>query len=104
MEISATKVAQVIVLSGELGRAEGEFRAFVDRLSEDEQAELVALMWIGRGSYEIEELDEAISMAASEATTPTADYLIGTPHLSDHLESALDALNISAVELENDLM
>jgi hypothetical protein len=104
MEISAVKVAQVIVLARELDRAEGEFRAFVDRLGVDEQAELVALMWIGRGSYEVEELSEAISMALSEATTPTASYLIGTPHLSDHLETALDALNISAVELENDLM
>lgn len=104
MEISATKVAQVIVLARELDRAEAEFRAFVDRLSLDEQAELVALMWIGRGSFEAEELEEAIAVAAQEASTPTADYLIGTPHLSDHLEAALDALNISAVELENDLM
>lgn len=104
MELSANKVAQVIILSRELGRAEGEFRAFVDRLSVDEQAELVALMWVGRGSFEVEELDDAINLASQEASTPTADYLIGTPHLSDHLESALDALNISAVELENDLM
>ncbi len=104
MEISATKVAQVIVLARELDRAEGEFRAFVERLGVDEQAELVALMWIGRGSYEAEEFDEALAMATAEASTPTADYLMGSPHLSDHLETALDALNISAVELENDLM
>ncbi|MEM9579943.1 MAG: DUF3775 domain-containing protein [Pseudomonadota bacterium] len=104
MELNATQVAQVIVLARELDRAEGEFRGFVDRLGVDEQAELVALMWIGRGSYEIEDIDEAIAMAASEASTPTADYLIGTPHLADHLEAALDALNISAITLENDLM
>lgn len=104
MEISARKVAQVIILSRELDRAEGEFRAFVDRLSMDEQAELVALMWIGRGSYEPEDLDEAIQMATAEATVPTADYLIGTPHLSDHLETGLEAIDVSAMEIEDDLM
>ncbi|MGH1576824.1 DUF3775 domain-containing protein [Planktotalea sp.] len=104
MEISTTKVAQVIVLARELDRAKGEFIAFVDRLSEDEQAELVALMWVGRGSYEIEDLGEAIKMAFAEASTPTASYLLGTPHLSDHLETALEALNVSAMELENELM
>ena len=63
MEISSTKVAQIIVLARELDRAEGEFRAFVERLGMDEQAELVALMWIGRGSYEAEEFPEAVAMA-----------------------------------------
>lgn len=104
MEISATKVAQVIVLARELDRAEGEFRAFVERLSEDEQAELVALMWVGRGSFEVEDLGEAVAVALREATTPTADYLIGTPHLSDHLEAGLEAIDVSAMEVENDLM
>lgn len=104
MEISGAQVAQVIVLARELDRAEGEFRAFVERLGIDEQAELVALMWIGRGSYEPEDFDEAVAMAASEASIPTADYLLGSPHLPDHLEAALDALNISPTELENELM
>lgn len=104
MEISGTQVAQIIVMAREIDRAEGEFRGFIDGLGTDEQAELVALMWVGRGSYEAEELDEAIATAASEATTPTADYLLGSPHLADHLEAALDALNISATSLENDLM
>lgn len=104
MELNTTKVAQVIVMARELTRAEGELRAFIDRMSEDEQAELVGLMWVGRGAYEAEELDEAIATARAEATTPTADYLIGTPHLADHLESGLEALNVSAIALENDLM
>ncbi|MEM7089289.1 MAG: DUF3775 domain-containing protein, partial [Pseudomonadota bacterium] len=47
LEISARKVAQVAMMGRELDRAEDELRAFVDRMSEDEQAELVAIMWIG---------------------------------------------------------
>jgi uncharacterized protein DUF3775 len=104
MEISARKVAQVAVMARELGRAEGELRAFVDRMGEDEQAELVAIMWIGRESFFAEDWEEAVATAKSEASTPCADYLIGTPHLSDHLENGLDALGISAQDVEDDLM
>ncbi len=104
MEISARKVAQVALMSRELGRAEGELRAFIDRMSEDEQAELVAVMWIGRESFFAEDWDEAVATARSEASTPCADYLIGTPHVSDHLENGLDALGISAQDVEDDLM
>ena len=104
MEIIASKVAQVILMARELDRAEGELRAFIDRMSEDEQCELVAIMWIGRESFEVDEFAEALATARSEATTPCADYMIGTPHMSDHLENGLDALGISAVDEENDLM
>jgi light-regulated signal transduction histidine kinase (bacteriophytochrome) len=104
LEISARKVAQVALMARELERAEGEFRGFVDRLSEDEQAELVAIMWIGRESFFAEDLAEAINTARTEATTPCADYLIGTPHLSDHLENGLEALGISAADAEEDLL
>jgi len=104
LEISARKVAQVILMGRELHRAEGELRAFIDRMSEDEQSELVAIMWIGRESFYVDDLAEAIATARSEATTPCADYMIGTPHMSDHLENGLDALGISATEEENDLM
>ncbi|MFP7569140.1 DUF3775 domain-containing protein [Marivita sp. S2033] len=103
-KISATKVAAVIVMARELDRAEGEMRGFIDRMDEEEQAALVAVMWIGRGVFEVEEWDEAYNTAVTEATTPTADYLIGTPHLADHLESGLDALGVSAVDEENQLM
>lgn len=104
LEISVNKVAQVVLMSRELNRAEGELRAFIDRLSEEEQASLVALMWIGRGAFEPEELEDAIRTATQEATTPTADYLLGTPHLSDHLENGLDALGLSAIDEEDDLI
>ena len=104
LEISARKVAQVAMMARELNRAEGELRAFIDRMSEDEQAELVAIMWIGRESFFAEDLAEAIATARAEASTPCADYLIGTPHLADHLENGLDALGVSAEDVENDLM
>jgi light-regulated signal transduction histidine kinase (bacteriophytochrome) len=102
--ISARKVAQVALMARELDRAEGELRAFIDRLNEDEQALLVAVMWIGRESFFAEDLEEAVQTARQEATTPCADYLIGTPHLSDNLESGLEALGISVHDVEGDVL
>jgi hypothetical protein len=104
LEISAWKVAQVVLMSRELDRAEGELRAFIDRLNEDEQASLVAVMWIGRDSFMADDLEEAIMTAKTENTVPTADYLLGSPHLSDHLENGMEALGISLSDEEDDLV
>ena len=104
LEISPRKVVQVALMAHELDRAEAELRAFIDSMTEDEQAELVAVMWIGRESFDADDLAEAIATARAEATTPCADYLIGTPHLADHLENGLDALGISALDEEDDLL
>lgn len=101
MELSTHTIAQVILMARELGRAEGELRGLIERLSVDEQSELVALMWIGRGSFEASEWSEALATAVSEASTPTADYLIGTPHVSDHLEAGMEAFGMSSTEAED---
>ena len=103
LDIAPPKVGEVIILARELDRAEPEFDAFIEALNEDEQASLVALMWIGRGTYDAEDLADAIQTAREEATTPTAQYLKGSPHLADHLENGLDALGISALDTENDV-
>ena len=42
-----------------------ELKAFIDGLNVDEQVSLVALMWIGRGTYESDELNDAMAMARS---------------------------------------
>lgn len=102
--ISVRKVAAVIVMARELSRAEGELRALIDRMDEEEQAALVAVMWIGRGAFEAEEWDEALRTAFAEASTPTADYLIGTPHLADNLEAGLDALGYDVTAEEDDVV
>ncbi|SLN72276.1 hypothetical protein ROA7450_04018 [Roseovarius albus] len=102
--ISTHKIAQIILMSRELDRAERELRGFIERLTEEEQVSLVAVMWIGRDSFMRDELEEAKATAREEATTPTVDYLLGTPHLSDHLENGLDELGISVVEDEDELV
>lgn len=104
LEISTYKVAQVILMAREMDRAEGELRSFIETLTSEEQTSLVALMWIGRGSFDADELDEAKRTAETEATIPTADYLLGSPHLSDHLENGLDSLGLDPSDDEDELI
>lgn len=80
-----------------------ELHDFIEGLNDDEKASLVAVMWIGRESFEPGELDEAIATARSEQTIPTEDYLMGEPRLADFLEAGLDALGISPEDAEDEI-
>jgi len=77
---------------------EEEFKAFIDSLNEDEQVELVALAWVGRGSFSAEEWPEAVAEARRAHNDRTAEYLLGMPLLSDYLEEGLAAFGLSCVE------
>ena len=61
-------------------------------------------MWIGRGTYDADELAEAIETAKQEKTSPTESYLMGVPMLSDFLEDGLDALGYSVEEAEEGIL
>jgi len=80
-----------------------ELKGFIRDLNEDEQVSLVALAWIGRGSFAPEELDEALATARAEHTNRTEDYLLGMPLLPDYLEEALDRLGYSVEDAEDSL-
>ena len=80
-----------------------ELISYIRDLNDDEQANLVAIAWIGRGSFDADDWDEALATARAESTTPTWRYLVGMPLLADYLEEGLDALGISPTELEEEL-
>ncbi len=63
-----------------------ELKAAIENLNEEELFGLVALMWIGRGTYGPDELDMALEDAKSSSNDHTAEYLIETPLLPDYLE------------------
>jgi hypothetical protein len=81
-----------------------ELAEFISGLNEDEQASLVALTWIGRGSYAPDELSEAVAMAKAEAVNSTEDYLLGMPMLADFLEEGLEKLGYSIEEVEEEVL
>ncbi len=75
-----------------------ELAEFIGGLNDDEQASLVALARLGRGSFAPEELDDAIETAKSEQASKTQDYLIGIPLLAEYLKDGLDKLGFSVEE------
>ena len=66
-----------------------ELTTTIDDLEPDQQMSLVALMWIGRGDYDLVEWDEALKFAEEAWTTRTAEYLVGTALLADYLAEGL---------------
>ena len=70
----------------------------------DEQVSLVALMWVGRGTYDPEDWDEAVDTARSERVNKTENYLLGVPMLSDYLEDGLDKMGVSVEDAEEGIL
>jgi hypothetical protein len=66
-----------------------EIASFIEAMDEDEQAELVALCWIGRGDFTAAEWPDAVSQARLRREGPTSTYLLGIPLLASHLENGL---------------
>ena len=63
----------------------------IRELNEDERIELVALAWLGRGTYDLSEWADALQTARDEHGKRTAQYLLGLPLLGDYLEEGLAA-------------
>jgi hypothetical protein len=72
-----------------------ELRDAIDALNEDEQLALVALVWIGRGTYEPEDWRTALEDARRERMGATSAYLMGIPLLADYIEAGLEAMGKS---------
>lgn len=81
--------------------SEQELRSWISDLSDTEQAQLVALFWLGRGDGEADEFDDLVEQAREARTGPTDDYLLGAPLLADLLEEGLEKLGIPVAEVEN---
>jgi len=86
---------------GDAGNPElDDLKAFIDSLNEDEQADLVALTWIGRGTYTADDWDEAVEIAHEEHPKRVARYLLSQPLLADELEEGLSELGFSCEDAE----
>jgi Protein of unknown function (DUF3775) len=71
-----------------------EITGFIGALTEDEQADLVALMRLGRGDGTLEDWDDLRSEAAGQRDRHTARYLLGEPMLGDLLAEGLAAFGV----------
>jgi hypothetical protein len=74
---------------------EQELTAFINGMDVEEQTNLVALAWVGRGTYSVDEWKEALDTAKAEHNKRTAQYLMGLPLLGDYLAEGLEAFGES---------
>lgn len=79
-------------LPGDLSRE--EISKEIEGLDDGQQAELVALMWLGRGDGEPDEWDSLIAQARERHETQTNSYLLGEPLVADYWAEGLDRLGL----------
>ena len=74
---------------------EEELRATLDELADDQLAETLALAWVGRGTYDSTEWDDAFEEANTLDNEEKIDELLDMPLLAGHLEAGLAAFDFS---------
>ena len=66
-----------------------ELTAFIGALDQDEQIDLIALTWLGRGDASVDEWDDLRTEAARTHAERAVAYLLGLPLLPEHLAEGL---------------
>lgn len=77
---------------------EEELRAVFEDLGEDQLAEVLAFCWVGQGTYDAADWDEAFEAATEEVRTGVStaiDELFDMPMLASVLEAGLAAFELS---------
>ena len=74
-------------------RVEEELIASLEDLADDQQAELLAFAWVGQGTYDVNDWDEAFEAASEEANV--VEELMDMPMLASVLEAGLAAFDLS---------
>ncbi len=84
------------VLEDELNSGvEEEMRAMLDDLADDQLAEALALAWVGRGTFDSSEWEDAMAEANDTDPESAIDELMDMPLLAGHLEAGLAAFDYS---------
>lgn len=74
---------------------EEEVQAILDDLADDQLAETLALAWVGRGTYDASEWDDAMAEAGDLGAEERIDELLDMPLLGGHLEAGLATFDYS---------
>ncbi len=77
-----------------------ELVEFINAMNEDEQIDLVALAWLGRGDGTVADWGDLRAEASRAHNRWTARYLLGMPLLPDYLMDALSAFRRSCDDYE----
>jgi hypothetical protein len=77
---------------------EEELHAVFEDLGEDQLAEVLAFCWVGQGTYDSSDWDEAMEEAqslVSESTSEAIDELMEQPMLASVLDAGLAAFDLN---------
>lgn len=72
-----------------------ELNAFLQTLSEDELVSLVAILWVGRGTYDPDDLKSALDEAQDIGARRIPGYILSIPLLAEYLEEGYNALGLA---------
>ena len=79
---------------------QAELKTFINSLNVDEQIDLVALLWLGRGDSSADDWPEHRAEAARAHNEHSCEYLLGTPLLGDYLAEGLNRLGYDCADFE----
>jgi hypothetical protein len=101
LTISSRSVGFIIVKAREVDDlARKELVPFIAALGEEQQTDLVALMWLGRGDGTLDEWADLRDEVRKQRGDRTAARLLSEPLLSDHLEEGLSQFGFTCAEFE----
>ena len=74
---------------------EEEMFALLDDLGDDQVQEVLALAFVGRGTYDASEWDDALEAAGDRDAEDPVDQLLEMPTLAAYLDAGLAAFELS---------
>jgi hypothetical protein len=83
------------VLEDEMNEVEEEVQALLDDLADDQLSECLALAWVGAGTFDASEWEDAMAEANDLDEDDRIDELMNMGTLSANLESGLAAFDYS---------
>lgn len=72
-----------------------ELRGALDDLADDQMPEVLALFWVGQGTYDATEWDDALIEAAEYSSIDAIEELLDMPMLAASLEAGLASFDKS---------
>ena len=74
---------------------EEELRQAFDDLGDDQLAEVLAFCWVGQGTYDVADWNEAMEEAMDTGRQGAADELMDMPMLASVLEAGMAAFDLT---------
>jgi len=87
------------VLQDEMNDVEEEIAALLDDLADDQLAEALSLAWVGMGTFDSSEWEDACAEANDLDPDERVDELMNMPTLAANLESGLSAFDYSCEDV-----